>query len=201
MDILFSPAVGNKPALSVLKLVTLVTLVKPPLIALIAREIILALRMKRKSRLLKLSKTCPLVKNEKLLQTELQKLESLVHLWPNLLLYAHVDRQNLLLIIQKSVLKAAKPPRGLAFFRWVRVSQSRGTQGSFLLPGGLLSLVDTGVATPGCPSDFSLIFFFLTCIGTPLTLYTSLQAVAVQVHARTLVTVCSVYLPPHDVIS
>ncbi|GBN36242.1 hypothetical protein AVEN_233532-1 [Araneus ventricosus] len=37
--------------------------------------------------------------------------------------------------------------------------------------------------------------------STPLTLHTSLQAVAVQVHARTLVTVCSVYLPPHDVIS
>ncbi|GBM76569.1 hypothetical protein AVEN_254398-1 [Araneus ventricosus] len=37
--------------------------------------------------------------------------------------------------------------------------------------------------------------------STPLTLHTSLQAVAVHVHARTLVTVCSVYLPPHDVIS
>ncbi|GBM31747.1 hypothetical protein AVEN_45660-1, partial [Araneus ventricosus] len=37
--------------------------------------------------------------------------------------------------------------------------------------------------------------------STPLTLQTSLQAVAVQVHAQTLVTVCSVYLPPHDVIS
>ncbi|GBN29239.1 hypothetical protein AVEN_151172-1 [Araneus ventricosus] len=37
--------------------------------------------------------------------------------------------------------------------------------------------------------------------STPLTLHTSLQAVAVQDHARTLVTVCSVYLPPHDVIS
>ncbi|GBM10831.1 hypothetical protein AVEN_199-1 [Araneus ventricosus] len=37
--------------------------------------------------------------------------------------------------------------------------------------------------------------------STPLTLHTSLQAVAVQVHARTLVTVCCVYLPPHDVIS
>ncbi|GBM61305.1 hypothetical protein AVEN_9578-1 [Araneus ventricosus] len=35
----------------------------------------------------------------------------------------------------------------------------------------------------------------------PLTLHTSLKAVAVQVHARTFVTVCSVYLPPHDVIS
>ncbi|GBN87600.1 hypothetical protein AVEN_206551-1, partial [Araneus ventricosus] len=35
----------------------------------------------------------------------------------------------------------------------------------------------------------------------PLTLHTSLQAVTVQVHARTLDTVCSVYLPPHDVIS
>ncbi|GBO44097.1 hypothetical protein AVEN_188026-1 [Araneus ventricosus] len=37
--------------------------------------------------------------------------------------------------------------------------------------------------------------------STPLTLHTSLQAVAVQVHVRTLVTVCSVYLPPQDVIS
>ncbi|GBL78442.1 putative RNA-directed DNA polymerase from transposon X-element [Araneus ventricosus] len=37
--------------------------------------------------------------------------------------------------------------------------------------------------------------------STPLTLHTSLQAVAVQVHARTLVTVCCVYLPPHDVVS
>ncbi|GBM42503.1 hypothetical protein AVEN_38798-1 [Araneus ventricosus] len=34
----------------------------------------------------------------------------------------------------------------------------------------------------------------------PLSLHTSLQAAAVQVHARTLVTVCSVYLPPHGVI-
>ncbi|GBO00212.1 hypothetical protein AVEN_239574-1 [Araneus ventricosus] len=37
--------------------------------------------------------------------------------------------------------------------------------------------------------------------STPLILHTSLQAVAIQVHARTLVTVCSVCLPPHDVIS
>ncbi|GBL75189.1 hypothetical protein AVEN_194431-1 [Araneus ventricosus] len=37
--------------------------------------------------------------------------------------------------------------------------------------------------------------------STPLTLHTSLQAVAVQVHARTLVTVCSVYLSPYDGIS
>ncbi|GBN09355.1 hypothetical protein AVEN_156314-1 [Araneus ventricosus] len=36
--------------------------------------------------------------------------------------------------------------------------------------------------------------------STPLTLHTSLQAVAVQVHTRSLVTVC-VYLPPHDVVS
>ncbi|GBM61871.1 hypothetical protein AVEN_239142-1 [Araneus ventricosus] len=34
----------------------------------------------------------------------------------------------------------------------------------------------------------------------PLALHTSLQAVAVQVHARNLVTICSVYFPPHDVI-
>ncbi|GBN04876.1 hypothetical protein AVEN_124487-1 [Araneus ventricosus] len=37
--------------------------------------------------------------------------------------------------------------------------------------------------------------------STPLTLHTSLQSVAVQVHARTLVAVCSVYSPPHDVVS
>ncbi|XP_055938268.1 uncharacterized protein LOC129968436 [Argiope bruennichi] len=37
--------------------------------------------------------------------------------------------------------------------------------------------------------------------STPLTLHTPLQAVAVQVHTRTLVTVCSIYLPPHDVIN
>ncbi|GBN04419.1 hypothetical protein AVEN_230442-1 [Araneus ventricosus] len=36
---------------------------------------------------------------------------------------------------------------------------------------------------------------------TPLNLHTSLQAVAVQVHVRTIVTVCCVYLPPHDVVS
>ncbi|GBO38956.1 putative RNA-directed DNA polymerase from transposon X-element [Araneus ventricosus] len=36
--------------------------------------------------------------------------------------------------------------------------------------------------------------------SSPLTLHTSLQAVAVQVHARTLVTVFSVYIPPHDII-
>ncbi|GBM61299.1 hypothetical protein AVEN_9573-1 [Araneus ventricosus] len=37
--------------------------------------------------------------------------------------------------------------------------------------------------------------------GTTLTSHASLQAVAVQVHARTLLTVCCVYLPPHDVVS
>ncbi|GBN95376.1 hypothetical protein AVEN_144826-1 [Araneus ventricosus] len=36
--------------------------------------------------------------------------------------------------------------------------------------------------------------------SSPLTLHTSLQAVAVKVHARTLVTVCSVYIPPRAVI-
>ncbi|GBM69287.1 hypothetical protein AVEN_171741-1, partial [Araneus ventricosus] len=36
---------------------------------------------------------------------------------------------------------------------------------------------------------------------TPLTLHTSMQAVAVQVHTRSLVTICCVYLPPHDVFS
>ncbi|GBM14721.1 hypothetical protein AVEN_130589-1, partial [Araneus ventricosus] len=37
--------------------------------------------------------------------------------------------------------------------------------------------------------------------STPLTLHTTLQAVAVQVHTRALVTVCCIYLPPHDVIT
>ncbi|GBN04963.1 putative RNA-directed DNA polymerase from transposon X-element [Araneus ventricosus] len=37
--------------------------------------------------------------------------------------------------------------------------------------------------------------------STSLTLHTSLQAVAIQVHTRSLVTVCCVYLPLHDVIS
>ncbi|GBM48439.1 hypothetical protein AVEN_98981-1 [Araneus ventricosus] len=36
--------------------------------------------------------------------------------------------------------------------------------------------------------------------SSTLTLHTSLQAVSVQVYARTLVTVCCVYLPPHDVV-
>ncbi|GBO37124.1 hypothetical protein AVEN_229721-1 [Araneus ventricosus] len=56
------------------------------------------------------------------------------------------------------------PPQGLIFFRRVRESQPRGTQGSFLIPGGLLSLVNTGDATPGCPSDPSLVFYFLTSV-------------------------------------
>ncbi|GBL79352.1 hypothetical protein AVEN_92550-1 [Araneus ventricosus] len=33
-----------------------------------------------------------------------------------------------------------------------------------------------------------------------LSLHTSLQAVAVQIHFRTLITICSVYLPPHETI-
>ncbi|XP_055939440.1 uncharacterized protein LOC129969057 [Argiope bruennichi] len=37
--------------------------------------------------------------------------------------------------------------------------------------------------------------------STVLALRTTLQAVAVQVHARKLVTVCSIYLPPHDLIN
>ncbi|GBN41236.1 hypothetical protein AVEN_78761-1 [Araneus ventricosus] len=37
--------------------------------------------------------------------------------------------------------------------------------------------------------------------STPLNLHTSLQAVAVQIHVRTLVTVFCVYLPPHDIIN
>ncbi|GBN69367.1 hypothetical protein AVEN_15743-1 [Araneus ventricosus] len=37
--------------------------------------------------------------------------------------------------------------------------------------------------------------------STPRALHTSSQAVTKQVHARTLVTVCCVYLPLHDVIS
>ncbi|GBO21672.1 hypothetical protein AVEN_215020-1 [Araneus ventricosus] len=37
--------------------------------------------------------------------------------------------------------------------------------------------------------------------STTLNLHTSLQAVAVQVHIKTLVTVCCIYLPPNDTIS
>ncbi|GBN02577.1 putative RNA-directed DNA polymerase from transposon X-element [Araneus ventricosus] len=37
--------------------------------------------------------------------------------------------------------------------------------------------------------------------STPLSLHTSLQAVAVQVHTRALVTVCCIYLPPHDALN
>ncbi|GBN43233.1 hypothetical protein AVEN_81852-1 [Araneus ventricosus] len=33
-----------------------------------------------------------------------------------------------------------------------------------------------------------------------LSLHTSLQAVAVQIHFKTLITICSVYLPPHETI-
>ncbi|GFX08442.1 putative RNA-directed DNA polymerase from transposon X-element [Trichonephila clavipes] len=33
-----------------------------------------------------------------------------------------------------------------------------------------------------------------------VTLHTSLQAVAVRIHLRSLVTVCCVYLPPNDVV-
>lgn len=45
------------------------------------------------------------------------------------------------------------------------VSQFRNAQLSFLVSGSLLSLVNTKVETPGCLSDHSLIFFFLTCFG------------------------------------
>ncbi|GBN54863.1 hypothetical protein AVEN_131063-1 [Araneus ventricosus] len=37
--------------------------------------------------------------------------------------------------------------------------------------------------------------------STPLVLHTNLQAVAIQVYVKTLVTVCCVYLPPRDIIS
>ncbi|GBM12996.1 putative RNA-directed DNA polymerase from transposon X-element [Araneus ventricosus] len=37
--------------------------------------------------------------------------------------------------------------------------------------------------------------------STPLSLHTSLQAVAVQVHTRALLTVCCIYLPPHDALN
>ncbi|GBO43777.1 putative RNA-directed DNA polymerase from transposon X-element, partial [Araneus ventricosus] len=37
--------------------------------------------------------------------------------------------------------------------------------------------------------------------SSPLSLHSSLQAVAVQVYTRTLVTVCNIYLPPHAVIN
>ncbi|XP_055943785.1 uncharacterized protein LOC129974977 [Argiope bruennichi] len=42
--------------------------------------------------------------------------------------------------------------------------------------------------------------FLEVSVSSPLTLHTSLQAVAVQVHVRTLVTICCLYLPPHGVI-
>ncbi|GFX46007.1 putative RNA-directed DNA polymerase from transposon X-element [Trichonephila clavipes] len=36
--------------------------------------------------------------------------------------------------------------------------------------------------------------------STVVTMHTSLQAVAVRIHLRSLVTVCCVYLPPNDVV-
>ncbi|GBM83097.1 hypothetical protein AVEN_73094-1 [Araneus ventricosus] len=56
---------------------------------------------------------------------------------------------------------------------------------------------DTGVSASGG-------VFILTSNlypSTTLTLHTCLQAVAVPVHVRTLVTVCCIYLPPNDTIS
>ncbi|GBM33667.1 hypothetical protein AVEN_203703-1 [Araneus ventricosus] len=52
-----------------------------------------------------------------------------------------------------------------------------------------LDLADQGIVQKDLPSIFG---------GVPKV---PVKAVAVQVHARTLVTICCVYLPPHDVIS
>ncbi|GBN22704.1 hypothetical protein AVEN_68040-1 [Araneus ventricosus] len=51
------------------------------------------------------------------------------------------------------------------------------------------------------PSEGVCILTSNSYSSSPLSLRTPLQAVAVQVHIRTLVTVCCIYLPPHDVIS
>ncbi|GBN57650.1 putative RNA-directed DNA polymerase from transposon X-element, partial [Araneus ventricosus] len=56
---------------------------------------------------------------------------------------------------------------------------------------------DTGVTSSGGVCSLTSNLY----PSTPLTLHTNLQAVAVQVHTRSLITVCSIYLPPHDVIT
>ncbi|GBN80570.1 hypothetical protein AVEN_108220-1 [Araneus ventricosus] len=55
---------------------------------------------------------------------------------------------------------------------------------------------DTGTSSGGVCLLTSNLF-----PSTTLNLHTSLQAVAVQVHIKTLVTVCYIYLPPNDAIS
>ncbi|GBN76476.1 hypothetical protein AVEN_105051-1 [Araneus ventricosus] len=78
-------------------------------------------------------------------------------------------------------------------------------QQTFLKPNAHLKLrgyncvrkdIDTGISSGG------------VCLltsnhypSTTLNLHTSLQAVAVQVHIKTVVTVCCIYLPPNDAIS
>ncbi|GBN24431.1 hypothetical protein AVEN_39039-1 [Araneus ventricosus] len=52
---------------------------------------------------------------------------------------------------------------------------------------------DTGVTSSGGVCILTSYLY----PSTPLILHTNLQAVAVQVHARSLITVCSIYLPPH----
>ncbi|GBM75088.1 hypothetical protein AVEN_197446-1 [Araneus ventricosus] len=77
---------------------------------------------------------------------------------------------------------------------------------TFLKPNNYLKLLgysciwkdnDSGVFTSGGVYIFSSNLY----PSTTLNFHTSLQAVAVQVHFRTLVTICCIYLPPSDVIS
>ncbi|GBO29232.1 putative RNA-directed DNA polymerase from transposon X-element [Araneus ventricosus] len=79
-------------------------------------------------------------------------------------------------------------------------------QETFLKPNNYLKLRgyscvrkdnDSGVSTSGGVCIFTSNLY----PSTTLNLHTSLQAVAVQVHFRTLVTVCCIYLPPSDIIS
>ncbi|GBN51438.1 hypothetical protein AVEN_151283-1 [Araneus ventricosus] len=78
-------------------------------------------------------------------------------------------------------------------------------QETFLKPNAHLKLrgyncvrkdIDTGIASGGVRLLTSNHY-----PSTTLNLHTSLQAVAVQVHIKTLVTVCCIYLPPNDAIS
>ncbi|KAF8768289.1 hypothetical protein HNY73_021128 [Argiope bruennichi] len=67
--------------------------------------------------------------------------------------------------------------------------------------GGCLPLLGSVVGTGSHSSGGVCIFTSNLYPSTSLTLNTALQAVAVQIHVRSLVTVCCIYLPPHDVIS
>ncbi|GBN79508.1 hypothetical protein AVEN_205507-1 [Araneus ventricosus] len=79
-------------------------------------------------------------------------------------------------------------------------------QETFLKPNNYLKLRgyscvrkdnDSGVSTSGGVCIFTSNLY----PSTTLNLHTSLQAIAVQVHFRTLVTICCIYLPPSDAIS